>query len=90
MFARRFRHQGPVPPEALEALHDAPAEVVSELPTEELEVLTESVLGEHHRRTGETIAEETVTEMPTREFQALADIVLEEQHRRASLAFARG
>ena len=41
------------------------------------------MLEEHHRRTGETIAEETVTEMPTREFQARAAVVLEEQHRRA-------
>jgi hypothetical protein len=91
--ARRFRHEGPVPAEALEALQDAPAEVISELPTVELEALTESVLEEHHRRTGETLAEETVTEMPTHEFQALAEVVMEEQHRRADLgrlSLARG
>jgi hypothetical protein len=83
MLARRFRQQGPVPAEAIEALQDAPAEVVSELPTGELEALTESVLEEHHRRTGETLAEVTVTDMPTHEFEALADVVLEEHHRRA-------
>jgi hypothetical protein len=57
---------------------------------DELEVLTETVLEEHHRRTGETISEETVTEMPTHEFQALAHVVLEERSRRAVFAPSRG
>ena len=58
-----------------------------------LEALTESVLEERRRRTGETLAEETVTEMPTHECQALAEVVMEEQHRRADLgrlSLARG
>lgn len=48
--ARRFRQQGTVPPEALEALHDAPEEVVSELPTGELEAFADVVVEEQHRR----------------------------------------
>jgi hypothetical protein len=80
--ARYFRRRGGVAPEALQALQEAPAEVVSELPASELHVLTETVLGEHHRRTGEPIPEETVTEMATGEFQALAEVVLEEHRRR--------
>lgn len=91
--ARHFRSRGGVAADALEALHEAPGEVIGELPTGELEALTETVLEEHHRRTGETIAEDTVTEMPSREFQALAEVVLDEQRRRtgrASLSLARG
>jgi hypothetical protein len=90
--ARHFRRRSGVAAEALEALQEAPGEVVGELPIDELEVLTETVLEEHHRRTGETISEETVTEMPTREFQALADVVFDEHSRRAgaAIALARG
>ena len=87
--ARYFRRRSGVAAEALEALHDTPGDVVGELPIDELEVLTETVLEEHHRRTGETISEETVTEMPTHEFQALADVVLDERSRRAVLAPSR-
>jgi hypothetical protein len=86
MLARHFRDPASVAPEALEALQQAPAEVVSELPAPELHALTETVLEEHHRRTGEPIPEETVAEMATGEFQALAELVLEEHHRRTGSA----
>jgi hypothetical protein len=44
MLARYFRGRGGVAPEALQALQDAPDEVVSEMATGELQVLTEAVL----------------------------------------------
>jgi hypothetical protein len=82
MLARYFRDRGGAPADALEVLQDAPEELVSELPATDLHVLTEAVLEEHHRRTGDPIPEATVTEMPTGEFRALAEVVLVEHQRR--------
>jgi hypothetical protein len=55
MLARYFRDRGGVAPEALQALQDAPDEVVSEMATGELQVLTEAVLEEHLRRNGDDL-----------------------------------
>ena len=70
LLARHLRDDGAVPAEALEALRDAPAELVSELAAPTLNSLTESVLEEHHRRTGEAIPGEVVSELRTVELQA--------------------
>jgi hypothetical protein len=78
-----FRNRGSVALEALQALHDAPEQLVSELPAPDLETLTEKVLEENHRRTGELIPEVAVTEMPTREFEALTELIIDEHHRRS-------
>jgi hypothetical protein len=51
MLARYFRDRGGVAPEALQALQEAPDEVVSEMATGELQVLTDAVIEEHLRRT---------------------------------------
>jgi hypothetical protein len=82
LLARYFRTRGGIAAEALQAVHDAPEDLVSELPAPDLQALAGTVLEEHHRRTGGPIPEETVTEMATGEFQALADVVFEEHRRR--------
>jgi hypothetical protein len=51
LLAQYFRDRGGAP-EALQALQDAPEELVSEMATGELQVLTDAVIEEHLRRTG--------------------------------------
>jgi hypothetical protein len=80
--ARYFRGNAGDPGEALEALTEAPQEVVAELPAPELASLSGAVLEEQHRRTGELIPEQVVCELPTCEFEALRELVLEEHDRR--------
>jgi hypothetical protein len=81
--ARYFRGNAGDPGEALEALTEAPQEVIAELQSPELHALTETVIEEECRRTGEPIPEQVLCELPTCEFEALRELVLGEHDRRA-------
>ncbi len=80
--ARRYRTDQTVSAEALQALQDAPEDVLAELPESGLCALAEVVIGEQHRRTGEALPEQVVTGLPGPELATLTGTVLEEQHRR--------
>jgi len=82
LVARHFRNRSCVAAEALQVLQDAPEALISELPAPELHALTESVLEEHHRRTGEAIPGEVVFELPAPDLQALTETVISEHQRR--------
>jgi hypothetical protein len=80
--ARYFRGNAGDSGEALEALTEAPQEVVAELRSHDLHALTETVIEEERRRTGEAIPEQVLSELPAPDLASLSEAVLEEQHRR--------
>jgi hypothetical protein len=80
--ARRYRSRTMVSEEVLQVLADAPEQVLSELASPELHALTETVLEEQHRRTGEAIPDTVVADLAADDLHALTGTVLEEHHRR--------